>query len=173
MILPLLCAVFGAFALAVEVLNFVAPEFFAGLHRDTALKESVKKTQAEVAESEKRVQALRKTLRDLHTELNRAVTGLEKMDEQFAERRKVDPVLVYAIKTSTKAPRRFRATLAKTLSSDAEESQSLIWGAPAFVEVDALTAEDARAAALRQFPEPHGYSVGAFQETARPAEAAA
>lgn len=173
LLLLLLLAVFTAFAVAVEVLNLIAPDFVAGLHRDAPLKDSIARTQKEVAESEKRIQALRATLRGMHGELNRAADGLEKLDEQFDERRRVNPVLVFPI-TSTKATRRFRASVAKALPPDPEESQTLIWASPAFVEVEADRVDDAHDAARRQFPSQQGYTIGEFEEiAAAPGEAAA
>lgn len=174
MTLLLLLAVFTAFAVAVEALNFVAPDFLGGLHREAALKESIARTQAEVAESEKRLHALRTNLRNVHLDLNRAATGIEKLDEQFSERSRVAPVLIYPIATSNKASHVFRATITKSLPSDPEESQTLMWAASAFVEVEANNAADARAIALRQFPSQHGYALGNFEVVrAVTAEAAA
>lgn len=174
MTLLLLLAVFTAFAVAVEVLNFVAPDFIGGLHREAALKESIARTQAEVAESEKRLHTLRTNLRNVHLDLNRTAAGLEKLDEQFSERSRVAPVLVYPVATSNKASHVFRATITKSLPSDPEESQTLMWAAAAFVEVEANNATDARAIALRQFPAQHGYAFGDFKAVrAVAAEAAA
>lgn len=174
MTLLLVFAVFAAFAAAVEVLNFVAPEFLAGLHREATLKESIAKTQAEVAESEKRLHALRASLRNAHLDINRAIDGLDKLEAQFAERRRVDPVLVYPIASANKTSGRYRAPLTKSLPSEPEESQALIWARPALVEVEADSPEEAQRIALRQFPAQHGYAIGDFQDvTARAREAAA
>lgn len=174
MTLLLLLAVFAAFATAVEVLNFLAPDFLAGLHREGALKESIAKTQAEIAESEKRLHALRTGLRNANLEVNRATDGLERLDGEFAQRRRVDPILVYPIASSNKTSGRYRAPLSKTLPSEPEEGQALIWARPAFVEVEADGPEEARRIALRQFPAQHGYAVGEFVDvTATTREAAA
>lgn len=174
MTLLLLFAVFAAFATAVEVLNFVAPDFLAGLHREAALKESIVKTQAEIAESERRLHALRTGLQNANLDIHRAANNLEKLDEQFAERRRVDPILVYAIAATSKRSGRYRAPLSKMLPSEPEESQALIWAKPALVEVEADSPEEARRVALRQFPAQHGYAVGDFEDvTAAVREAAA
>lgn len=174
MTLLLLFAVLAAFATAVEVLNLVAPDFLAGLHREAALKESIAKTQVEIAESEKRLHSLRAGLRNAHLDVHRAADGLEKLDEKFAERRRVDPILVYPIASTNKTSGRYRAPLSKVLPPEPEESQTLIWAKTAFVEVEANGPEEAHRIALRQFPAQHGYVIGAFQDvTATAREAAA
>lgn len=172
MTLLLILAVLAAFAIAVEALNFIAPDFIATMRRDAALKESVANTQKEVAESEKRLDGLRRQLRALQHDLSRATDGLEKLDEQFAERRRAEPVLVYLIASANKVPYRFRAPLSKALPAEPEDSQAMMWGSPAFVEVEANSADEAKQIAARQFPSQNGYAVGAFAPVAN-GEAAA
>jgi hypothetical protein len=151
----------------------VAPEFLATLYREAALKDSIAKAQGEIAEAEKRIQAMRTSLRNVHVDLHRATTGIEKLDAQFAERRRVDPVLAYVITTANKASHVFRASLTKTLPPTPEDSQVLMWAKPALVEVEADSPNEARRMALRQFPGEHGYAVGDFQEIRRLATEAA
>jgi len=164
MVLLLLTAIFTAFAIAIEVVNFVAPDLLAGLNRESALKEGIARGQAELAESEKRIQALRTSLRNAQIEINRAANGIEKLDAEFQSKRKVDPVLVYAIRTSSQATHAYRASLGKTLPDEPEESQALMWSGKVFVEVEATSESEARAVAHRQFPFQHGYVVGEFQQ---------
>lgn len=173
MTLLLIFAVLAAFAIAVEALNFIAPDFLATLHREAALKESITKTQKEVAESEKRIDSLRTKLRGVHLEMSRTADGLDQINEQFAERRRVMPILIYPIAATRKVSYRFRAPISKTLPSEPEEGQTVMWAGKAFVEVEANTSEEAHRIALRHFPSQQGYAVGQFEQSGVVTEAAA
>jgi DNA gyrase/topoisomerase IV subunit A len=173
MTLLLIFSVLAAFAVAVEALNLIAPDFLATLHRDAVLKDSIAKTQKEVAESEKRLDSLRTKLRNIQLEMSRTADGLEQINEQFAERRRVTPILIYPISATRKVSYRFRAPISKTLPSEPEEGQTLMWAGKAFVEVEANTSDEAHRIALRQFPSQQGYAIGQFEQSGIVTEAAA
>jgi hypothetical protein len=157
----------GGLAVAVELLNLFAREFFGGGRAQEAIKESIRKTQSELRAADKKLDALRATRRTVASELERAAHKIEEMEREMRRTPDVPPALIHSVATAGSGGR-YRAPLSKTLPAEADENQTLLWKNQAFVEVLAAGPEEALDAAKRQFPESHGYAIGAFIPVSSP-----
>jgi hypothetical protein len=172
-LLFMLLIMVGGLAVTVELLNLFARDFFGGGRAQEAIKESIRKTQAELRTADKKLDAMRATRRGVVAELDRATNKIEDIDKSLRRAPEVPPALIHTVGTATAFGTRYRAKITKTLAGDADESQALLWKHDSFVEVVAATPDEARDSARRQFPDAHGYVIGPFAVTGSSVESAA
>jgi hypothetical protein len=152
-------------ALVIEIVLMLGRDILSGKHETEALKESIRKTQAELRGADKKLDALNATRRGAIKDAEASLAKIE--DLQLARRApEVPPVLIFVVGLPG-AFRRFRGKITKTLptsSAEADETQTLIWKHECIVEVNADNIDLARRDALRQFPEHNGYALGPLSE---------
>lgn len=162
--------VVGGFALLVEVLNIFAKDFFGGGRAQEKIRESIRKTQSELRAADKKLDSMRATRRAVVMELENAASKLEELERSLRRPSDAPPVLIHTVGSSgSGSGTRYRATITKTLTEDADENQILLWKQNALVEAAAASPDEAREATRRQFPESHGYAIGPFTAVGTPA----
>ncbi|MBV8535124.1 MAG: hypothetical protein JO128_05995 [Alphaproteobacteria bacterium] len=164
MTLLLLEALVGI-AVFVEVLNLLAREFFAGVRREDALREDLRKLQEDLAEASKRIASQKSDLRKGLGALDGAKNACIEVEKEMANRQRVEPVMVYLLGPETGVGFRFRAPLTKALAESADAVQKKMWSRKNFVEVWVTSEDRALAIADDQFAAKHGYKIGPFERT--------
>lgn len=164
MTLLLLEALVGI-AVLVEVLNLLAREFFAGVRREDALREDLRKLQEDLAEAAKKIGSQKGELRKGLGALDGAKNACLEVEKEMAIRQRVEPVLVYLLGPETGVGFRYRAPLTKALAENADAFQKKMWSRKNFVEVWVATEEKAVRIADDQFAAKHGYKIGPFERT--------
>lgn len=154
-----------AIGLVLEVVNLLAREFLSGVRREDALREDLRKIQADLAEAAKKISSQKNDLRKGLRDLDNAKTACLDVEKEMSKRQRVDPVMVYLLGPETAVGFRYRAPLTKILADDADTFQKKLWGRPNFVEVWVAAEDKARSIAEDQFPAKQGYKVGAFERT--------
>ncbi len=152
-------------AVLVEVLNLLAREFFAGVRREDALREDLRKLQEDLAEAAKKIASQKNGLRKGLGDLDGAKNACLEVEKEMEKRQRVEPVLVYLLGPETGVGFRFRAPLTKALAESADALQKKMWSRKNFVEVWVATEDKAVMIADDQFPAKHGYKIGPFERT--------
>ncbi len=163
--LMLILAVLIAAALVVEVLNFIAREFFSGVRREEALKAELNQIGADLDKAADKLGALKNDLRKGLADLDLAKTGYHDAEKEISRRQRLQPVLVYLLGAETGMGFRFRAPVTKALPAEPDAHQKLLWGRENFVEVWTASEDKARSFASDQVPAKQGYTIGAFVRT--------
>jgi hypothetical protein len=154
-----------AIALVVEVLALLAREFFSGVRREDALREDLRKLQADLAEAAKKIGSQKSDLRKGLGALDTAKTACLDVEKEMTRRQRIEPVLVHLLSPETGTGFRFRAPVTKALAENADAFQKKVWGRTNFVEIWTASEDKARTIATDQFPAKHGYTVGQFERT--------
>lgn len=159
----LVMAVAVGLAAVIEAINQLGPERFIAASQEARLKETIAKTQADVAESVRQMDVAKTALRAAFADTDKVKSELIQLDRDLTQRKRVPPILIYRIGEVLHAQTCFRAPVSKVLSTDADPEQEAIWKTPAFVETWADTPYQASRQAQHQFRPERGYAVGAFK----------
>src|SRR5438105_13953246 len=114
-------------ALAAETLILLAREFLPEIYGEAVIHVAIKQTQTDLQESRKKIDTVATAAKAVRQELARAKQAIADIEQEFETRKKVDPVLVFAIGRpgylAEGARRCFRASLSKKLGPTAEPYQ--------------------------------------------------
>jgi len=170
MTLLIVLAMVAAVGLLLELTRPLLDRFLARLHREEPLRDTIRQTQADVAEATKRAETLAVAAKAVRQDVARAKQAQADLEQEFEDRKKVQPVLVFSIGTpadqAESMTRCFRAPVTKTLRSEAEVNQTQIWSRTCFIEVCCYSAAEAKLEAYLQFPIASGYVIGPFADKA-------
>lgn len=163
LLIALTLLVIGA---ALEATRPLLPEFFARMHREGDLRETIRLAQTDCAEARKRAEGFSGAAKAIRQEIARAKEAHDEVEREIEQRKEVPPVLVFPVGSGAggAGSRTFRAPIGKKLKHDPEPNQKIIWSRPCFVEVSCFSAAEAKIEAHLQFPAAHGYVIGPFVE---------
>lgn len=149
-------------ALLGEAANFAAPEMFAGVIREGALKEEISRLHHDLTQAEKKIESTKAAASKNASETEQLRQESSRLERELNQRRNVPPILVYRITPPSPTLLRYRAPVTKSLLDPPDSHQALIWKASCLVETWATSPRQAADQARHHFRPELGYSVGAF-----------